>query len=452
MPISENGGSTRQVDPAREDPAAHGAGGRSFRRIAFASLIGTLIDGYDFVLYSVAAALVFPKVFFPSLGGAAGTIASLATLGVAFVARPIGALLFGHFGDRLGRKRTLIWAILGMGIGTTLMGLIPSANTIGVAAPILIVVLRAVQGLAVGGEWAGSVLFVTEHAPQQRRGLYSMFPQLGHSLPTALSPAILLLVGVLSTPESFIAWGWRVPFLAGAVLVIVGLYIRLKVEETPVFAKSKQRGQTGVPMLEAFKHQSWTMLRGIGVPLTTITFVYVAQSFVSNYGVEHLALSRNQVLAVSALSGLFYAAFTVLSAFLSDRAGRRRVIGGAHVLGVVWGVLLFPVLNLGTFPVYAAALCVTMAIAGLAYGAVGAFLPEQFPTRYRYTAAGFSYQLTGVLGGGLAPLLAPVIISSYGTTTFGVVLGVLCALAAVCTFSLKDRANESMDWNDPDQR
>ncbi|NKQ55545.1 MHS family MFS transporter [Amycolatopsis sp. K13G38] len=441
----------RQAEPVGDESAAARSGGRSFGRIAFASLIGTLIDGYDFVLYSVAAALVFPKVFFPSLGGAAGTIASLATLGVAFVARPIGALLFGHFGDRLGRKRTLIWAILGMGIGTTLMGVIPSANTIGVAAPIIIVILRAVQGLAVGGEWAGSVLFVTEHAPLRRRGLYSMFPQLGHSLPTALAPAILLLVGVLSTPETFIAWGWRVPFLASAVLVVIGLYIRLKVEETPVFAKSRERGQSGVPVLEAFKHQSWTMVRGIGVSLTTITFVYVAQSFVANYGVEHIHLSRNQVLAVSALSGLFYAVFTVLSAFISDRIGRRRMIGGAHVLGVVWGLLLFPVLNFGTFPIYAAALCVTMTIAGLAYGAVGAFLPEQFPTQYRFTAAGFSYQITGVIGGGIAPLLAPVIISSYGTTAFGVVLGVLCVFAAVCTFSLKDKTNESMDWNDPEQ-
>jgi MFS family permease len=441
--MADIGESSSQEGTAQSDAA----GRQKFRRIALASLVGTLIEGYDFVLYTLAAALVFPQVFFPSLGPAAGTVASLATLGVAFVARPFGAILFGHFGDRYGRKKMLILTILGMGIGTSLIGLIPSAATIGVAAPILIVALRVIQGLAIGGEWAGAVLFVTEHAPPGKRGLYAMFPQLGHTLPNALSAATFLFVGLLVSPEAFISWGWRIPFLASALLVVVGLYIRLKVEETPVFEKEQKRsGPSNTPLFEAFKRQPGTILRGAGVALTAITFTYVTNSYVANYGVASLGFTRNTVLAVGAAAGLVYAGFTVLSAFVSDRLGRRPTIGGAQIAAVVWSLLLFPILNLGSIFLYGLAVCVAMAIAGLSYGAVGAFLPEQFPTRYRYTAAGISYQLTGIVGGGIAPLLAPVIVSSYGTTVFGVFLAALSAVAATCTFSLRETRSESLDW------
>ncbi|NKQ55513.1 MHS family MFS transporter [Amycolatopsis sp. K13G38] len=441
MPISED------RSPVQSEAGTMPEEQRGFRRIAIASLVGTLIEGYDFVLYSLAAALVFPKVFFPSLGPAAGTIASLATLGVAFVGRPVGAILFGHFGDRLGRKRTLIATVTGMGLGTTLMGLIPSADTIGVAAPILIVVLRAVQGVAIGGEWAGAVLFVTEHAPKRRRGLYAMFPQLGHSMPNALSAGTFLLVGLLVSPETFLAWGWRVPFIASILLLAFSLYIRLKVEETPVFEKQRKRGgASGVPLFQAFRKQPRTILITAGVPLTALTFVYVGNAFVANYGVESLGLSRNAVLAMGALSGLAFAGFTVLSAVLSDRLGRRPVIGGSQILGVVWGLVLFPLLGTGSVAAYGLAMCLTMAIAGLGYGAIGAFVPEQFHTSYRYTAAGIAYQITGVIGGGVAPLLAPVIISAQGTAVFGIVLAALSAVAAVCTFCLRETMRDDLDW------
>lgn len=446
MTISKNGDAVHQAKEAHRGHRAPGAG-RSFRRVAFASFVGSLIEAYDFGLYGVAAALVFPKVFFPSLGGAAGTIASLATLGVAFVARPIGAVIFGYFGDRYGRKATLIATVLGMGIGTALMGMLPTANVIGVAAPILLVVLRFVQGLAIGGEWAGAVLFAAEHAPPHRRGLYAMFPQLGGALAVSLSAATLLVVGLFVDTETFIAWGWRIPFVCTLVLVVIALYIRLKVEETPVFVQDQRRtSPQRAPLFDALKTQPWTIVRAAGVALTTLAFVYVAQSFVANYGVEHLGLSRNQVLGATAISGLVYTMFTGLGAALSDRLGRRAVICGAHLVGVAWAFFLFPILNTGTIAAYGLALCFTMAIAGMVGGAVGAFLPEQFPTRYRYTASGISYQITGVIGGGITPLIAPVIVSSHGSSTFGVILAALCAVAALCTFSLKSQAHDSMDW------
>ncbi|MYW96124.1 MHS family MFS transporter [Amycolatopsis rubida] len=439
--MAENGNPQRTTNHAPPDPAA-------FRRIAFASLIGSVIEAYDFALYGFAAALVFPKVFFPSLGPAAGTIASLATLGVAFVARPIGAILFGYFGDRYGRKATLIATVLGMGVGTTLMGLIPSAETIGSVAPILIVVLRAVQGLALGGEWAGAILFVTEHAPPNRRGFYAMFPQLGQTLPTILSAGTFLLVNLVVGEDTFVSWGWRVPFIASIVLVALGLYIRLRVEETPVFVRDQQRTTSSrPPLLEAFKRQPSTIARCAGVALTAISFVYVAQSFLSNFGVTHVGLSKNNVLVATALSGVFYTIFCALASVLSDRYGGRRIIVGAEILGAAWALALFPLLSMNTAASFTVALCVTMGIAGLALGAVGPFLPEQFPTRYRYTASGISYQITGVIGGGIAPLVAPIIVDSWGTTAFGIVLAAMSVVAAICTYSLKDRSRQTLDWS-----
>ncbi|MEZ2392021.1 MFS transporter [bacterium RCC_150] len=446
MTISENEDVVQQVSdipPGRDSPGS----GRSFKRVAFASFMGALIEAFDFGLYGVAAALVFPKVFFPSLGGAAGTIASLATLGVAFIGRPLGAVIFGYFGDKFGRKATLVATVLGMGIGTALMGVLPTADMIGIAAPILLVLLRFLQGLAIGGEWAGAVLFATEHAPPHRRGLYAMFPQLGGAFAVCLSAATLLVVGLFVDAQTFIAWGWRVPFVCTLVLVVIALYIRLKVEETPVFVKDRKRTSPArAPLFDALKNQPWTVLRAAGVALTTLAFVYTAQSFIANYGVSHLGLSLNQVLGATAIAGLVYAVFTGISATLSDRLGRRAVIGGANVAGVLWAFVLFPILNIGTIAAYGLALCFTMVIAGMVGGALGAFLPEQFPTRYRYTAAGVSYQLTGIIGGGITPLIAPVIVSTYGSFTFGVVLAALCAVAALCTFSLKNKAHDSMDW------
>ncbi|MBY8858703.1 MHS family MFS transporter [Nocardia sp. CA2R105] len=441
MSINAEDGARGTLVPGDRRPAPE----RFNRRIAAASLIGTLVEGNDFVLYGLAAALVFPHVFFPSLGETAGTVASLATLGVAFVARPFGSVLFGHFGDKYGRKATLVVTLLSMGVCTTLIGFVPPATQIGATAPICVIVLRVVQGISAGGEWAGSTLFVAEHAPREKRGLYAMFPQIGHALPTAFSSAVFLVIGLMMSESSFNSWGWRVPFVASSLLVGIGLYIRLKLDETPVFKREASRGVSKVPFLEAFKQQPWQIIRGAGVALTTFALTYLASSYLANYGTTVLGFSRTSVLAVTLIAGLVYALATAASALLSDRTGRRRMLGTAHIAGFAWVLVLFPIVNTRSFWAYVLALAVTYLIAGLNYGAVGAFLPEQFRTRYRQTATGISYNLTSVIGGGIVPLMAPIVIDLAGSSAFGILLAVICAIAALCTFSLRETRNVNLD-------
>lgn len=418
------------------------------RRVAFATAAGAMVESYDFGIYGFAAAFVFPHTFFPSLGSSAAIVASMATLGVAFVTRPAGAILFGYLGDRYGRKKTLIATVLGMGLCTVAMGLVPSAESIGIAAPIIVVALRAFQGLAFGGEWAGAQLFATEHAPAGRRGLYGMFPQVGNGLSNVLGP--LTLLGVSSFGQSaFQEWAWRIPFLGSGILVLVAFYIRLKVEETPIFAKEVGGGKpTRPPLLGAFKQQPWTIVLSAGALLITFAFYFSVQTFIPHYGVENLGLSQNEVLGVTAIAGAIYGAAACASAVISDKYGRRPVIAVTQVFGVLWGLALFPVLAMPGIVTFAVALCATTLVAGVTLGALGVLIPEQFPTEYRYTAVGVSYQLAAVVGGGIIPIVAPILTaSSYGPIAFGVVLAVIAAIAALCTLSLKEGRNTSMDWS-----
>ncbi|MEV8148573.1 MFS transporter [Arthrobacter sp. NPDC080073] len=415
--------------------------------MAFAAGAGALVESYDFGIYGFAAAFVFPHTFFPSLGSSAAMVASMATLGVAFVTRPAGAILFGYLGDRYGRKKTLIATVLGMGLCTVAMGLVPSAQSIGVSAPIIVVTLRAFQGLAFGGEWAGAQLFATEHAPSGRRGLYGMFPQVGNGLANVLGP--LTLLGVSSFGQSaFQEWAWRIPFLASGILVLIAFYIRMRVEETPIFAKEQVRGKTTrQPLLGAVKQQPWTIALSGGALLTTFAFYFSVQTFIPHYGVDRLGLSQNEVLGVTALAGLIYGASSCVSAVISDNYGRRPVVAVAQVFGVIWGMALFPVLAVPGVVTFAVALCATTLVAGVTLGALGVLIPEQFPTQYRYTAVGLSYQLAAVVGGGVIPIVAPIITaSSYGPIAFGVVLAVIAAIAALCTLWLKEGRNKSMEW------
>ncbi|MFC9735729.1 MFS transporter [Streptomyces roseolus] len=419
---------------------------RTMRRIALASGTGTVIEYYDFFIFATAAALVFPKTFFPALGDTAGTVASFATLGVAFVARPLGSILFGHFGDRLGRKTTLVTTLLVMGAATFLVGLMPTAEQIGATAPIALVVLRLLQGLAVGGEWTGATLMAAENAPKARRGFWSMFGSLGGSLGLVLANATFLLIDTAFSEAAFMSYGWRIPFLASFLLVAVGLFIRLKIDETPAFkGEIARHGAARAPFVEALRSQPREIAFASGVLVMVFAFYYLAVGYLMSYGATELHLSRTTVLSIGMLAGAMTGVALVLGAVCSDRLGRRRVIVAANALAIVWALTLFPILESASVLVFAVASCVTTFLCGIAYGPVGAFMPELFHTRYRYSATGFAYNVAGVLGGAVPPLVAAAIVTTYGGLAFGVFLAALCLLSLVCTLALRETRHRSME-------
>ena len=427
----------------RAAPPAPAKGGPGIRRVAIASCMGTTIEFYDFFIYGTAAALVFPTVFFPALGATAGTVASFATFAVAFIARPVGAMLFGHFGDRIGRKKTLVSTLLLMGISTLLIGLLPGAGTIGVAAPIILVLLRFAQGFAVGGEWAGATLLTAEYAPPGKRGMYAMFPQLGPAIAFALSSGTFLFTGLAlgDTNDAFLTYGWRIPFLFSIVLVGIGLYMRLAIEETPVFRTEQEARRAApaekrtLPFLDALRYQTKEILLSAGALAIMFAFFYMGTAYLTSYATSNLGFSRPFVLVVGAA--------IILSALYSDRVGRRRVIMISCAFAVVWALALFPLLDTGSPIAFVIGMVVTLSIFGIAYGPCGALLPEMFHTRYRYTGAGLGYNLAGVLGGAIPPMLAAPLAASYGGIAIGVMLAALGVLSLVCTRALvetRDRA------------
>lgn len=415
------------------------------KRVAAASCAGTTIEFYDFFIYGTAAALVFPTVFFPALGAAAGSVASFATFAVAFGARPLGAIIFGHYGDRLGRKKTLISTLLLMGIATFLIGCLPSAASIGVAAPLALIGLRIAQGLAVGGEWAGATLLAAEYAPPRKRGLYAVFPQLGPALAFALSSGTFLIVNQFAgeTSADFLVWGWRIPFLASALLVAVGLYVRLAVEETPVFHDVAQNRKTrevraSAPIVESFRHQWREILIAAGSLAMLFAYFYIGTAFLTSYGVGVMGLSRGSVLAIGMLSTVVFGGSIVLSGIYSDRIGRARVVRAACLASIPWGLVLFIILDHNSAVAFAVGLIGTLVIFGTAYGPVGALLPEMFRAEYRYTAAGISYNLAGIIGGATAPILAAKYSVTYGGAAVGWMLAAFGVLSLICSLALPE--------------
>ncbi len=412
-------------------------------RVAIASLVGTTIEFYDFFIYGTAAALVFESVFFPALGTAAGTAAAFATFGVAFVARPFGSVVFGHFGDRLGRKKTLVFTLLLMGFATVAVGLLPSTESIGAAAPVLLVLLRICQGVAVGGEWAGATLLTAENAPPRKRGLYALFPQLGPSLAFILSSATFLVTTLSMSEASFVAWGWRIPFLISIVLIAVGLYVRLKIEESAVFTAAAGGRSTRLPIAAALTRQPREVLLGAGAVVMTFAFFYVGMTYLTSYGVEQLRLPLSTVLGIGIVAGVAFAITTVLGSICSDRIGRRKMIMTANALAIPVALVLFPVLDLGTPVAFAVGMCLPLAVVGLGYGPAGALLPEIFATSHRYTGAGVAYNLAGVLGGAITPLVGAQLGASFGGTAIGLYLagiGVVSLLSMLALRESKDNA------------
>jgi len=416
--MSPNGTGAGAAGPVQERDAASVT--RSQRtKAAVASTIGTTIEWYDFFLYGTAAALVFPHVFFPTESALSGTLLSFSTYFVGFAARPIGAAIFGHIGDRIGRKSALIATLLLMGIATALMGVLPGYTTIGALAPILLVVLRIVQGIGVGGEWGGSVLMSMEWGSSKRRGFMASLPQLGVPIGLLLSTlAVRITTGALGA-DKFDAWGWRIPFLLSVVLIGIGLYVRLAVLETPQFARLR-REQTVVkqPVLEVFRTQPRAVFTSAFVRLAEQAPFYLFITFVLAYGTEHLKLDRNDLLNDTLVAAAVGFISVPLFGYLSDLFGRRRVYGTGIVLTAIFAFPYYALLNTRQGALILLAIVVSLVLHDIMYGPQAALISETFGTNVRYSGAGLGYQLASVIAGGPAPLIAAAILAATGSSTW----------------------------------
>ncbi|WP_370599929.1 MFS transporter [Pseudomonas nitroreducens] len=418
----------------------------STTRVAVASFIGTAIEFYDFYVYATAAALVIGPVFFPQTSGTAQALSAFLTFGIAFLARPLGSALFGHFGDRIGRKSTLVASLLLMGVSTTLIGLLPGYDSIGAWAPILLCVLRFGQGLGLGGEWGGAALLATENAPKGRRAWFGMFPQMGPSIGFLAANGLFLCLAMLLSEEQFRAWGWRIPFILSAVLVIVGLYVRLKLVETPVFAKAMARHErSSLPIAELFaRHWRPTLLGALAMVVCYALF-YISTVFSLSYGVTSLGYSREQFLGLLCFAVLFMAAATPLSAWLSDRFGRRPVLIVGCIAAITSGFAMQPLLSQGSSVEVAIFLALELFLMGVTFAPMGALLPELFPTHVRYTGASAAYNLGGILGASVAPYIAQKLVGIGGLSWVGGYVSVAAALSLLAVLCLRETRESDLD-------
>ena len=388
------------------------------RQVLFASLVGTTIEFFDFYIYATAAVLVFPRLFFPTSDPTAGTLASLATFGIAFLARPIGSALFGHFGDRIGRKATLVAALLTMGVSTVAIGMLPAYESIGIAAPLLLALCRFGQGLGLGGEWGGAVLLAVENAPPGKRAWYGMFPQLGAPIGFLFSGGVFLLLSRWLTDDQFFNWGWRIPFLASAVLVLVGLYVRLTITETPLFRDAvSRRERVKVPMVVVFRDHLGTLVIGTMASLTTFVLFYLMTVFALSWGTTALGFTREEFLVIQLFGILFFALTIPLSARLAERGRRATLIGVTVAIGA-FSVVMAPLFEAGTAGAVTA-MAVGLALMGMTYGPLGTVLSELFPTAVRYTGSSLTFNFAGIFGASLAPYIATWLATNYGLPYVG---------------------------------
>jgi metabolite-proton symporter len=395
-------------------------------RVLFASLIGTTIEFFDFYIYATAAVLVFPKLFFPSADQATATLQSFATFALAFIARPIGSALFGHFGDRVGRKATLVAALLTMGISTVVIGLLPTYAQIGLIAPLLLSLCRLGQGLGLGGEWGGAVLLATENAPQGKQAWYGMFPQLGAPIGFFIATGLFLWLTEHMSDVAFFAWGWRVPFIASSVLVIVGLWMRLRLTETPAFARAMaQHERVKVPMFSVLAEHTRALIAGTFAALATFVIFYLMTVFALSWATSKLAYSRESFLIVQMVGVLFFAAFIPLSALLADRRGNRFTMLLATVLIFAFGIAYAPLFEHSGMLFLVVGMCVV----GITYGPLGAVLAQMFPTPVRYTGASLAFNMAGIFGASLAPYLATWLARTYGLAYVGYYLSAAAVLS-----------------------
>jgi metabolite-proton symporter len=421
------------------------SGQNSSARIIFASFIGTAIEFYDFYVYATAAALVIGPVFFPHGSATAQALSAFVTFGIAFVARPIGSFLFGHFGDRIGRKSTLVASLLVMGLSTTLIGFVPGYDAIGSLAPILLCVLRFGQGIGLGGEWGGAALLATENAPAGKRGWFGMFPQLGPSIGFLASNGLFFALSLSLSDEQFRSWGWRVPFIVSSVLVALGLYVRLKIAETPAFqAAIERKERVRVPIATLFSQHWVPTVLGALAMVVCYTLFYNATTFSLSYGVGSLHIPRQTFLGLLCIAVVFMALATPLSARASDRFGRKPVLIVGIIAAILSGFTMAPLLGSGEPLLVLLFLVIQLFLMGVTFAPMGALLPELFPTNVRYTGAGVAYNLGGILGASVAPYIAQVLAAHGGLPWVGAYVSVAAAVSLFGVLCMRETRDETL--------
>jgi len=425
-------------------------------KVVAASLIGTTIEWYDFFLYGSAAALVFNKLFFPSVDPLTGTLLAFTTYAIGFLARPLGGVVFGHFGDKIGRKKLLVLALVLMGGATFAMGLLPTYATIGIGAPILLTLLRLVQGFALGGEWGGAVLIVSEHGDAKRRGFWASWPQAGVPVGNLLATAVLAVLAAVQTDEAFLSWGWRVPFLLSGLLVGVGLWIRLTVSESPVFLEAQRKAEARkspvvekAPIVTLLRLHWREVLIAMGARMGENVSYYVITAFILVYITGPLGLSKSYGLnAVLIASAVHFVSIPLWGA-LSDRVGRRAVyLFGAVGVGV-WIFVFFALLDTKSFGAILLATTIGLVLHGAMYGPQAAFFSELFGTRVRYSGASVGYQLASIVAGALAPLIATALLKEFGSTVpVALYVGFACLLSVIAVVVAKETRGVSLEKDD----
>jgi MFS transporter, MHS family, shikimate and dehydroshikimate transport protein len=416
--------------------------------IVLASSIGTVIEWYDFLIYGTAAALVFNKLFFPELDPTTGTLASLATFGVGFFARPVGGILFGHFGDRMGRKAMLILTMMVMALGTFAVGLLPTYHQVGIWAPVLLVALRLVQGIGLGGEWGGASLMVLEHAPSHRRGLYGSLVQVGFPLGLVASYGVFSFATSAMPETAFMSWGWRVPFLLSAILLVVGLYVRARIPETPLFESIKQRGDISkIPFVEAVFKNPRSFLVAVGLKISEVSWVYILTVFVVVYGTTKLGLPKQLLLNAVLIAALVELITIPTFGWLSDIFGRRSLYFFGTIFTACFAFPLFWLLETRDPTIIVWSVIIALSFGqGTMFGLQSTYFPELFGTRVRYTGASFGFQLSAAIGGGLSPVIAAALAARMGGTAgVSILLILLAGVTFIATLFARETKNDSLN-------
>ena len=410
------------------------------KTVILASMIGTAIEFFDFYAYGTAAATYFPNVFFPSVTPTIAMILSLLTFGVAFIARPLGSLLFGHFGDKLGRKRALVVSLLLMGVSTVLIGVLPGYKTLGITAILLLCLARFIQGIGLGGEWSGAVLVATENAPKGKRALYGAFPELGAPIGFFLSNGLFFILESMLTPAQMASFGWRVPFLASAVLVIVGLWVRRKMQETPLFQLAQQKNTVEkAPLVEVFRKSWRQVLQGTLTMGVSYTFFFLLSTWSLSYATTALGFNNKEWLLLLMAAIVVFAAMILYSSILADKVGRKKVLITGTILIIVFA-FIFPFFFQGQHNLFGSLffLFIGFLTMGVIYGPIGALLPELFPTSTRYSGAGIAYNMSAIVGAAFAPTIASFLVDKWGIHAVGIYLAIMSTVSLIALLTTKE--------------